>query len=205
MQEYKIKNKTSSLNIQERKKLNNYQIKFHQKTYNSIYSGKYNIHILSRYPKKDDEKDGGEIDENESPLESLIEQSEDEIEEKLESEKQDSKIISLENVLKQNKKIGYKNSLNSYLSYLNSRSYSSHKDPLTGAQIFYVSPSYLPKNVLGMYVPSTHTIYIANNLSEREERFVYYHELAHAKGIRNENQADAYAASIIGYNLRNAA
>ncbi len=206
------KTKKSRLEKIKTKKPNSYQIKFNQKTYNSIYSEKYNIYILSRYPKKDDEKYEEKIDENEeetdekeSPLESLIGQSEDETEEKLESEKKDSKIISLENVLKQNRKNNYKNPLNSYLSYLNLRSYSSHKEPQTGAKVFYVSPSYLPKNVLGMYVPSNHAIYIANNLSEREKRFVYYHEIAHAKGIRNENQADAYATSIVGYNLRNAA
>lgn len=56
-----------------------------------------------------------------------------------------------------------------------------------------------------MYDPSTHTIYIADNLPYNIERFVYHHEVGHALGIRNEQQADNYAASKVGYNIRNAA
>lgn len=82
-------------------------------------------------------------------------------------------------------------------------------DNSSGAAVRYVSPSQLPSGpgwkALGMYDPSTHTIYIANNLSPEIERFVYHHEVAHAKGIRNEQQADSYASSIVGYNIRNAA
>lgn len=82
-------------------------------------------------------------------------------------------------------------------------------DQSSGASVRYVSPSQLPSGygwkALGMYDPSTHTIYIADNLPPDIERFVYHHEVAHAKGIRNESQADAYASSVVGYNIRNAA
>ncbi len=74
------------------------------------------------------------------------------------------------------------------------------------ARVLYVDPKFLQnepgKRTLGLYEPNTHTIYIANNLSEREERFVYHHEQAHAKGIYNEEMADLYAADKVGYNLR---
>lgn len=75
------------------------------------------------------------------------------------------------------------------------------------AKVIYVSPQELPSGVrwkvLGQYDPSTHTIYLANNLSPNAERFVYYHEEAHSLGIISESQADDYAASRTGYNLRN--
>lgn len=75
------------------------------------------------------------------------------------------------------------------------------------ARVIYVSPQELPSGVewktLGQYDPSTHTIYIANNLSPNAERFVYYHEEAHSLGIMSESEADDYAASKTGYNLRN--
>jgi len=76
----------------------------------------------------------------------------------------------------------------------------------TDARVLYVDPKSLPVDprtrTLGLYDPNNHTIYIANNLSPREENFVYHHEQAHAKGIYNEDMADQYAASIVGYNLR---
>ena len=75
------------------------------------------------------------------------------------------------------------------------------------ARVIYVSPQELPSGigwkVLGQYDPLTHTIYMANNLSPNDERFVYYHEEAHSLGIMSESQADDYAASKTGYNLRN--
>lgn len=75
------------------------------------------------------------------------------------------------------------------------------------ARVIYVSPQELPSGigwkVLGQYDPSTHTIYLADNLSPNAERFVYYHEEAHSLGIMSESQADDYAASKTGYNLRN--
>jgi hypothetical protein len=73
------------------------------------------------------------------------------------------------------------------------------------ADIIYVNPTELPNTaystVLGMYVPSTHTIYIANNLSPDVENFVYYHEIAHSYGIINERQADLYAEYKTGYSM----
>ena len=52
-----------------------------------------------------------------------------------------------------------------------------------------------------MYDPATNTIYIANNLSQQETEFVYWHEVAHALGIRNEKMADDYAKSKVGYGI----
>ncbi len=85
----------------------------------------------------------------------------------------------------------------------------SHKNinQKSKARVIYVSPQELPSGVewkvLGQYDPSTHTIYLANNLSPNAERFVYYHEEAHSLGIMSESEADDYAASKTGYNLRN--
>ena len=80
-------------------------------------------------------------------------------------------------------------------------------NPKSKAKVIYVSPQELPSGigwkVLGQYDASTHTIYLANNLSPNTERFVYYHEEAHSLGIMSESQADDYAASKTGYNLRN--
>ena len=73
------------------------------------------------------------------------------------------------------------------------------------AKVIYVSPQELPSGigwkVLGQYNPLTHTISIANNLSPKDEEFVYYHEEAHSLGIISERQADDYAAAKVGYNL----
>lgn len=73
------------------------------------------------------------------------------------------------------------------------------------ANVLYVPPSELPSGdgwrALGMYDPVTNMIYIANNLSPAEERFVYHHEVAHSLGIRNEAEADDYAASQTGYRI----
>lgn len=72
--------------------------------------------------------------------------------------------------------------------------------------IHYVSPSSLPNGygwkALGLYDSSTHSIYIANNLSPEVENFVYWHEIAHSLGIVDEKRADDFAASKTGYRLR---
>ncbi|RMD65549.1 hypothetical protein D6817_05835 [Candidatus Pacearchaeota archaeon] len=79
-------------------------------------------------------------------------------------------------------------------------------DPVSGAEVVYVPPSFFPAvrggEVLGMYDPLEHKIYIANNLPPEQRAFVYYHEVAHALGIKSENLADAYAQSKVGYNIR---
>ncbi len=75
-------------------------------------------------------------------------------------------------------------------------------DRKSGAKVIYVDQSSLPLNVLGLYKPSNHTIYINKDLPAYQKEFVYHHEVAHALGIRNEVEADKYAASIVGYNLR---
>ena len=163
-----------------------YQIKkenyYNQKNeFYSIYLEKYKIHVLV---EKKDKKNS---------LESIIENIEDKIKEELNSSKRSLE----ESILKDYKKI-----LNSTITKQYSKSIIDQK---TGAQVFYVPPSTLPANVLGMYIPSMHTIYISNALSPHEEKFVYHHEIAHASGIKDESLADAYAASIVGYNLRQAA
>lgn len=79
----------------------------------------------------------------------------------------------------------------------------NHTNVESGAKVVYVSPSQLPSSsdgrVLGQYHPLTHTIYIANNLSPKLEKFVYFHEQAHSVGIKSERLADKYAAEKSGY------
>ncbi len=92
--------------------------------------------------------------------------------------------------------------------YIRLRKPDLDRDYETGAKILYVSPDELPQTfssrVLGMYDSITHTIYIANNLPAKVENFVRWHEVGHAKGIRNEAIADAFAQSKTAYNLRQA-
>jgi hypothetical protein len=68
-----------------------------------------------------------------------------------------------------------------------------------------VSPSMLPSGIgwraLGMYDPSTHTIYLSNDLSGAEKEFVYWHEVAHSRGIIDERMADSYAQGKTGYSM----
>jgi hypothetical protein len=95
------------------------------------------------------------------------------------------------------------------IPYLKLRSLSdstnSNIDPTSGARVVNVMPYELPSSpnskVLGMYDPNTHTIYIANNLSQKDREFVYHHEVAHALGERDETRADNYAQSKTGYML----
>ena len=74
------------------------------------------------------------------------------------------------------------------------------RDYDSDAEIIEVSPSQLPEGVLGLYHPTSHTIYIANNISEYEKQFVRRHESGHALGLINEQKTDAYALSKTGYN-----
>ncbi len=78
---------------------------------------------------------------------------------------------------------------------------STERDYQTGAEIERVSPARLPPNVLGMYVPTQHKIYLANNLGTNEN-YVLKHESAHASGIKDEFRADAYALASTGTHLR---
>lgn len=91
----------------------------------------------------------------------------------------------------------FKNKLISYAKK------SKQKNNEGYANVVYVSPEQLPSGngwrALGMYDPSINTIYIANNLSPQEEKFVYYHEVAHSLGIRDEAEADNYAALRTGH------
>ncbi|MDP2925101.1 MAG: hypothetical protein Q8N99_01890 [Nanoarchaeota archaeon] len=72
-------------------------------------------------------------------------------------------------------------------------------------QVYLVPPNHLPHGdswkALGIYVPQTHTILIADNLSPKLEKFVYYHEIAHSLGIMDERKADEFAKKKCGYNI----
>lgn len=86
--------------------------------------------------------------------------------------------------------------------YISQTTQDLDKDYQSGARLLKVSPNQLPSGALGMYDPSTHTIYIANDLSSYEDLFVRSHESAHALGARDEFKTDAHASSNTGYNLR---
>jgi len=77
------------------------------------------------------------------------------------------------------------------------------KEQDTDAKIYYISPEKLPHSrnwrALGLYVPYMHTIFIADNLPPKIEKFVYYHEIAHSLGIMDEEEADRFAAKKCGY------
>jgi len=81
--------------------------------------------------------------------------------------------------------------------------YEREQETETDARIFYVNPEKLPHSLywraLGIYVPYLHSIFIANNLPPKIEKFVYYHEIAHSKGIMDEEEADKYATKKCGY------
>jgi hypothetical protein len=88
-------------------------------------------------------------------------------------------------------------------------SYPATVDSRGDAEVIYVPGSSLYSEtlpngkkweILGMYDPNTHTIYIARDQSDYKRKFVYYHEIAHSKGIYNESGADAYATEKAGYN-----
>jgi len=186
----------------------------------TYYSNKKEIYILTKYPLKNKDRElKGYYEKN---LESLLE-IEEQIEEELEElgvlresvlEKLLHKPFSDEKYITpkdyRNNKIIYLN-LHKPQEYLRSNQQNIYLNvnSKSGVSIFYVPPYTLPHGegwrALGMYDPSTHSIYIANDLTSYEERFVYHHEIAHALGIRDENLADQYAASKVGYNLRQAA
>jgi len=197
---YHSKNKKDPYSLKDS---NDYQI---------VYSEKYNSILVVQYDSQK-EKPASKKD-----LESLVEK----IEEKLSNNKE-SKIINLEDRVN---KISNRNSISpkdyhpeeneeNIIYYPNSKTYEKNSskesigntiDPKSGARIIYVPSSSLPSGpgykVLGMYNPSNHTIYISKDLSEYQRSFVYHHEVAHALGIRNEIEADAYASRQVGYNLR---
>ncbi len=182
----------------------------------SVYLQEYQINITLKYPENENENkelENQEAQENyKNNLEALIEKMKEKLEEQINKERNYKS--NLEEKLQENNEkyiipSNYKNKHNkklyNYLEYLISESTDHHINPQSKANVFYVNPSALPENVLGMYTPSTHTIYIANNLSKDVERFVYYHEEYHSIYGSGEDQADAYAAARVGYNLRQAA
>lgn len=219
-----VYNITQKIQKQEKRKKRRQRKKGDYQNFDSryiSYQGEY-IQILLRYPKREDsEEEEEDDDEKQSYLESLLEQFEEQIEEKTRNLEEiilrDTETRAINSVLEEKSrdtKTAYDEygrfsniyrKLEKYSSLLERVSSINHIDPETGAQVFYVPSSYLPPDVLGMYVPSAHTIYIANDLAEYERRFVYHHEIAHAKGIRDEGLADSYAAERVGYNLRYAA
>ncbi len=191
--------------------------------YLTLYSKKYESLILIQYDNENDKKNQELKPENplsKKDLESLIKKIEDQFE-----EIDNKKIISLEErvrKIKDEKYVhpdGYKNperedNIIYYPEFLKNKEKfdkeSLNRDPKSGATVVYVPQSSLPSGpgykVLGMYVPSTHTIYISQDLPEHQKRFVYHHEVAHALGMKDETMADNYAAQQVGYYLgRNAA
>jgi len=195
-----------------------YEIK--EKNPYDIYIKEYNINVVIRYPLKENENENEELENQgaqkdyKNNLEALIEKIKEKFEKQINKERNHKS--NLEEKLQENEKYilpnNYKNKLPnqdkkiySYLAYLSSQTTGHHINPKSKAHIFYVNPSALPENVLGMYVQSSHTIYIANNLSYEEERFVYYHEEYHSIYGAGEDHADAYAFQKTGYNLRSAA
>ncbi|MDO8508836.1 MAG: DUF3810 family protein [Nanoarchaeota archaeon] len=187
-----------------KKRKDPYSIKYAKTPLQTIYSEKYSILVTIENNSQES-----------SSLESIVKKVENEIE-KIDGKKIISLVDHLKNIKpKENKiedyhpekdkenKIYYpifkKNQLDEGLSR---EIQSTAIDPKSGAKVIYVPQSSLPSNVLGMYVPSSHTIYISRDLPEYKRQFVYHHEVAHALGIRNEVQADNYAASVVGYHLR---
>lgn len=182
-----------------------------QNKYQTIYIKKYDITLTVEIQDHKEQSD----------LESLIKNTEESFE-----KIQDKKIISLEDRLKKSKdgkyifpenyknpekereNIIYRPEFLKNKKRLDSKE-SLNRDPKSGAAVVYVPQSSLPSTpnskVLGMYVPSTHTIYISKDLPEYQRNFVYHHEVGHALGIQDEMQADSYAAAQVGYHLRRAA
>lgn len=80
--------------------------------------------------------------------------------------------------------------------------FQPEKDYQSGARIIKVTKNELPENVLGMYIPSQHAIYVRTDISNYEEQFVRAHESEHALGETDELKTDAKAAARVGYNLR---
>lgn len=194
-----------------------------QDNYLTLYSEKYESLILIQYDNENDKNNQESKQKNplsKKDLESLIKKIEEQFE-----EIDNKKIISLEERVKKirDKKYilpdDYKNpekdsNIIYYPEFLKNKEKfdkeSLNKDPKSGATVVYVPQSSLPSGpgykVLGMYVPSTHTIYISQDLPEHQKRFVYHHEVAHALGVSDEARADNYAAQQVGYYLsRNAA
>ena len=175
---------------------------------------KYNINILIKYQLRENQEEKRE--EAESNLEDILKQVIKDFKEKSqaknERKNEDIKIISLEEKLKERDNEKYilpnkykpnkDNDLSNYFKYLVSQNTNHHINQKSGAHVFYVPSSYLPPNVLGMYVPSTHTIYVANDLSEKDKEFVYFHEEYHSIHGAGEEEADNYAFQRTGYNLR---
>ena len=176
--------------------------------YQTVYIKKYNVTLTVEIQDHEEQSD----------LESLIKNIEESFE-----KIQDKKIINLEDRLKKSKDGKYifpedyknpereRDNIIYYPEFLKNKEKldskeSLNRDPKSGAAVIYVPQSSLPSTpngkVLGMYVPSTHTIYISKDLLEYRRSFVYHHEVAHALGIEDEMQADNYAAGQVGYNLR---
>ena len=180
----------------------------------NVYLQEYKISVIIKYQLKYSETQNKR--EEKSNLESILEQIKEKFKEKSqaknERKNEDVKIVSLEEKLKErddkkyilpNKYKPNKNSkLYGYFEYLESQNTNHHINQKSGAHVFYVPSSYLPPNVLGMYVPSKHTIYVANALTEKDKEFVYFHEEYHSIHGAGEEEADNYAFQRTGYNLR---
>ena len=184
--------------------------------YHEVYSEKFKSSVIVRYQLG--EGDENESEDEEGRLESIIGEVEKQIEEKPEymqnsledvvreipmREKYagsggsyDSKIIHHD--FRYNKGILYHSEEEKILSAI-----AQGFDPETGARIVVVPPDYLPAGenwrAVGMYVPSTNTIYLAGDLEGRGLIYTCAHEIEHAKGEFNEYLTDLRATARLGY------
>ncbi len=176
--------------------------KIKEGTYKLNFS--YGIAVLYDF-NKEKEKRGEDYEV--SALEKIVKTVEKDIEEKVEKLRELAN-SSLEEIVdkKDNKR---EDNFKNYNDYFYAGENTGHVNAESGAPVFYVDPSFMPQipggRVLGLYDPKIHAIYISNDLTESERRFVYLHEEAHAIGIYDEGEADNYAAARVGFNLRRAA
>ena len=174
--------------------------------YQTLYSNKYGISAIIKYNQREDE--------DKSDLNALNEKSKEKLEKHFIEELKNYPKKSLEEILvnpqKEIKKPKEEYILNSkdnklIFPFRYGSPSSHHINKKSKAFVFYVDPSALPQVedgiVLGLYNHSTHSIYIANNLSKDEEEFVYYHEEYHSLHGKGEAQADQYAFERTGHSL----
>ncbi len=183
--------------------------------YLSIYLKQYKIQVLVINYNKNNKKEEQENRNKKNRLESII----DNILKDLEGKKeQNSTNNNLENLISDSRPSIEKYPPNKHQSvpeinqikpnkiqkirYIKDypKTYNgTHVNEKSGARVFYVPSSDLPRNVLGMYVPAEHTIYISQDLSPKTQEFVYKHEEWHSIYGAGEDEADDYAERETGY------
>jgi hypothetical protein len=166
--------------------------------YINIFLKKYNIHLLlpTKESKDEDEQkieypqQSNPEEESKSELESLLEET---IQKELSSNQNLEYLIYGTKHESDTKSIyTYSKNLQDHKNHPTPKIYKSEVDPVSGASIHYVSSSDLPGNAVGMYVPSTNTIYVSLDQSPREIEVTKHHEIYHARHGSDETQAEAY-------------